>query len=90
MSDDEKSKAKENDINFDVKDRVSSTTAYQDLLESTPEEQKEDFHKALDQYSSQWQGFVDILKNATDSEEVKKGLMEELEKRYGKNESADN
>ena len=90
MSDDEKSKVEENDINFDVKDRVSSMDAYQDLLESTPEEQKEDFQKALDQYSSQWQGFVDVLKNITDSEEVKKGFMEELEKRYGKNESADN
>ncbi len=87
MSEDNKFNEEEYTIN--VKEHVTSTEEYNKLLESTPEEYKEDFKKALDYYSSQWQGIVDVLTKASNNKEVREGFMKELNKRMGQNKPTD-
>ena len=53
------------------------------------EKYKEDFKKALDYYSSQWQGIVDVLTKASNNKEVREGFMKELNKRMGQNKPTD-
>ena len=90
MSEDKKNDQKEKNNRIDVKEYVTSMPEYDTLLESTSDENKEDFKKALEYYSAQWQGVVDALTDATASKEVREGLMEELQKKFGQKDAADN
>jgi hypothetical protein len=90
MSEDKKNDQKEKNNRIDVKEYVTSMPEYDTLLESTSDENKEDFKKALEYYSAQWQGVVDALTGAAESKEVREGFMEELQKRFGQKDAADN
>ena len=81
MSEDKKDKPKKNKP-VNVKSHIASLEEYKILLENTPEENQDDFRKALDYYSSQWQVLIDVLTEASNDKEVSKAFMEELQKRY--------